>query len=121
METDIEGQASEGSQLKAWLDNDEVRKLEVIHYGEMGKLRTEFYYWLGQLFFVFQAEDHYKEPFGKVASTLENRCYFSQGRLVRWLGPEKTKLPLTGEAAVDMEKSLINQSGRYLAVAHENR
>ena len=95
--------------------------MEVIHYGEMGKLRMEFYYWLGLLCFVFQAEDHYKEPFGKVAGTLENRCYFSQGRLVRWLGPEKTELPLTGDAAVEMEKSLINQSGRYLAVAHKKQ
>jgi hypothetical protein len=121
VETDLEGESTEGSQLQAWLDGDDIRKLEVIHYGEMGRLRQEFYYWLGRLFFVFQAEDRYREPLGEVAGTLENRFYFSQGRLIRWLGPEKTEQPLTGEAAVEMEKSLNGRSDLYQAAVRTAR
>src|SRR5690606_38148888 len=40
---DIFGQSSEGGQAEVYYDGDDLKKMIITHYGEIGKIRTEYY------------------------------------------------------------------------------
>jgi hypothetical protein len=82
----LSGFSLEGGDLVAYLDGPAVVKIVANHYGEGGKATEEYYYWKGKLIFVYRKDYHYDKPMsGKVVRTEENRFYFDNGRLIRWI------------------------------------
>ena len=54
--------------------------------GESGKAVEEYYYRDGKLIFVYRKESTYDQPLsGKLVSTKENRFYFTNDKLIRWI------------------------------------
>jgi hypothetical protein len=85
----LSGFSLEGGELIAYLDGPAVVKIVANHYGEGGRTREEYYFASGKLIFAFQKESRYDRPLsGKVVRTIENRFYFENDRLIRWLGED---------------------------------
>jgi hypothetical protein len=88
---------------------DGLRKLVAKVYGEIGQAREEYYFWDDRLFFVLRVKLRYDKPFGKVVSKPEERFYFADDALIRWLDPRKKEVSAGPE---------MQQRGRdYLARA----
>lgn len=85
----LTGFSAEGGELLAWFHGPSVMKMVATFYGESGKAIEEYYFWNGQLILVFRTDNHYDKPLsGKVARKSENRLYFQDDRLIKWLGED---------------------------------
>jgi len=83
---ELSGFSAEGGELVAYFDGASVVKMAATHLGETGRALEEFYYRDGGLVFVFYRRETYDAPLsGKVSKTEEERFYFADGRLIRWL------------------------------------
>jgi hypothetical protein len=83
---ELSGFSTEGGELTAYFDGPAVAKMVATYLGESGRATEEFYFWNGDLIFVFRKESMYDKPLsGKIASSKESRFYFDKGRLVRWI------------------------------------
>ena len=93
VERDLAGLSAEGGRLVAFFDGDELKALHATFYGETGRALEEYYFDGGRLFFAYTKESRYDKPFGRVVAAPENRFYFRDGRLVRWLDPRGRPVP----------------------------
>ena len=84
----LTGFSLEGGEMTAYFDGPAVVKIAAIHFGESGRTVEEYYFQQDKLIFVFEKVLKYSFPLsGKVVSTRENRFYFQNGKMIRWLGP----------------------------------
>lgn len=96
---DLPGESAEGGELTGYFKKSSLRKLAAQFYGESGKAREEYYFWDGQLFFVLRTESHYTKPLsGVVKRKTEERFYFADTRLIRWLGADRKPRAMDAEA-----------------------
>lgn len=77
--------ASYPSNGKAWAKAGAVQKIEIVELDDSGDVVSEFYYAEGALVFVYEAVKGYRGTSGKQATVNEERLYFRDGRLVKWL------------------------------------
>lgn len=85
----LSGFSGEGGELVAYFHGPSVMKMVATFFGETGKAVEEYYFWNGQLIFVFSIESRYDRPLsGKVVKKAENRYYFKDDKLIKWLGEE---------------------------------
>lgn len=83
---ELSGFSLEGGQVIAYFDGPAIVKIVANHYGEMGRTMEEYYYSNGKLIFAFEKVFHYNKPMsGKVIRTTEDRYYFSDEKLIRWV------------------------------------
>ena len=83
---ELSGFSTDGGELVANFAGESVVKIAATHQGETGRSLEAFYYRGGKLIFVFHRRETYDEPMsGKVSKTAEERFYFADGRLIRWL------------------------------------
>jgi hypothetical protein len=79
-------------ELKGWKDGDELKKILVTVPGEDGDGSEEFYLENGKPLFVFS---HYRTAGpkeGKAPQRVENRFYFKDGKLFKWLSSERKEV-----------------------------
>ncbi|HEX3085968.1 MAG TPA: hypothetical protein VHP99_15655 [Pyrinomonadaceae bacterium] len=82
----LAGFSAEGGELVAYFHGPSVMKMVATFFGESGRAVEEYYFWNGQLIFVFHTDNHYDKPLsGKVARKIESRFYFKDDKLIRWL------------------------------------
>lgn len=95
---DLPDESTEGGELTAYFLDKSLRKLVAKFYGETGQAREEYYFWDDRLFFVLRVESRYDEPLsGKVISKSEERFYFADDALIRWLDPAKKEVSAGAE------------------------
>jgi hypothetical protein len=83
---ELAGFSAEGGQLMAYSHGPTIMKMVATFYGEGGRSTEEYYYWDGKLIFVFRTESRYDKPLsGKVVKKIENRFYFNDDKLIRWI------------------------------------
>ncbi len=110
---ELSGYSAEGGEMDAYLDNKSVMKIVAHFYGEMGRADEDYYFWDGQLIFVFRRESTYDRPLsGKIISTKENRFYFNKGHMIRWIGEN-------GRPVSDGKSSFKEKQDEYLANARK--
>lgn len=89
---DVFGSSSEGGLMTNYLEGKEIRKTVLERYGVMGKNNTEYYFAHGKLLFCWSVDSIYNKPAGmsgrRLQKTEQNRYYFHQQKMVRWLGPD---------------------------------
>lgn len=91
---ELSGYSDGGGTLDAYLDGKSVKKIVATHLGEAGKAVDEFYYWDGRLIFVFRKESRYDNPSSaKIVSTREDRFYFDNDQLIRWISEKGKQVP----------------------------
>ena len=82
----LSGFSAEGGELVAYFHGPSVMKMVATFFGESGRAVEEYYFWNGQLIFVFHTDNHYDKPLsGKVVRKIESRFYFKDDKLIRWL------------------------------------
>lgn len=103
---DIMGASTEGGDMTNYYFGKDEEKAVTNFLGEMGRARTEYYFEDGKLIFEFEIHKFYDRPMtGKVVRTEENRYYFHNQSLIRWIG---TKGQVEGKKLYpDKEKELL--------------
>jgi hypothetical protein len=82
----LSGYSAEGGELVAYFHGPSVMKMVATFLGESGRAVEEYYFWNGQLIFVFHTDNRYDQPLsGKVVRKTESRFYFNDDKLIRWL------------------------------------
>lgn len=113
---DLPEESTEGGQLTAYLKDSSVRKLSANFFGEMGRTLMEYYFWDSQLIFVLRVESRYTKILsGVVKSKTEERFYFADGSLIRWLDAEKKDVTASAEKAA-RERHLLTDAKKYSAM-----
>lgn len=113
---DLPDESTEGGELKAYFSDQSLRKLVAKFYGEAGQAREEYYFWDERLFFVLRSESRYDKPLsGKVKSKSEERFYFANDALIRWLDPRKKEVS-AGPELQRRGQDLLAQAKKYTAL-----
>jgi hypothetical protein len=82
---ELSGFSTEGGELTAYFEGSDLVKIAATFNGETNSWFEEFYYLKGKLMFVFRRQEIYDEPRAKVVKTKENRFYFKDDELIRWV------------------------------------
>ncbi|HYR74821.1 MAG TPA: hypothetical protein VEM96_03175 [Pyrinomonadaceae bacterium] len=83
---DLSGFSAEGGGLLAYFHGPSIMKMVATYFGESGKAAEEYYFWDGKLIFVLRTDFRYDKPLsGKVSRKTENRFYFSNHKLIKWI------------------------------------
>ena len=84
---ELDGFSIEGGELRACYAAVQLRKLTALYLGESGRAQEEFFFWDQELESALRIEARYTEPLsGVIAEETQERLYFVNGDLVRWLG-----------------------------------
>ena len=111
---ELSGYSAEGGELVAYFDGPKIMKIVATHYGEGGKALEEYYYWNDKLIFIFRKDSNYDKPgSGKVVSTAENRFYFSDDRLVRWIDESAKQIAPGNSEYLEKEKDYLKSSKEF--------
>jgi hypothetical protein len=109
---ELSGFSAEGGKLIAYFDGPAIVKITATYYGEGGRADEEYYYQDGKLIFIYRKDSTYSRPLsGKVIKIIENRFYFQNDRLIRWLNE-------TGKA-VSADDEYVKQQSEYLATSNQ--
>ena len=109
------GFSTEGGELVAYFDGASVLKMAATHLGETGRSLEEFYYRGGELIFVFYRRETYDAPMsGKVSKTAEERFYFADGRLIRWLDNRGRAVAPGRDAYREAQARYLDSSRRFV-------
>ena len=122
----IGDESTEGGEGIAYYRHDELLRIDVKLYGEMGRSEEEFYFHEGKLFFVFHQTFHYNapiyldpesaaememEPFSSEKTVVSpHRFYFHQDKLIRWLDHEKNEVPRSDPNFAREESSNLEEA-----------
>lgn len=115
---DLPDESAEGGELTAYFSHQSLRKLVAKLYGEIGQAREEYYFWDDRLFFVLRVESRYDKPFGKVVRKKEDRFYFADDALIRWLDPQKKEAP-AGAEMQQRGRDWLVRATKYSALARK--
>ena len=116
-------ESAEGGHGVACYEEDSIKLIEVVWFGEMGKSQIEYYFKEGQLFFAFSSDFVYNRPFymdeervkemedkeifeEEKTVVKENRFYFHEGKLIRWLDEEQKEKDAESPGFSEKEKAL---------------
>lgn len=110
---DLLGFSTEGGEMVVYLDGPAIVKMVATFYGETGKAFEEYYYRDHQLIFVFRKESRYDKPLtGRVVSSQEQRFYFNNGQLIKWLD-EKRRSVAAGREYSRKQEEILNSSREF--------
>ncbi|MGE5893920.1 MAG: hypothetical protein ACM34I_07680 [bacterium] len=124
--------STEGGVAKAFRDaKGNIRFIRVELYFESGKEFDEYYYRNGLLIFVFYEHHRYNVPFNvsqetakelgiepfdpKKTKITEDRYYFDNGAMIKWLDEEKKDVNKQSKEFRDATKEVIDFSNEMLA------
>jgi hypothetical protein len=111
---ELSGFSAEGGELVAFFDGPKIMKMVASHFGEGGKAVEEYYYWDDHLIFIFRKDSNYDKPgSGKVVRTSENRFYFSDDRLIRWVDENAKQVASGSSEYLEKEKDYLQLSGEF--------
>jgi len=97
--------------LTGWFDGTELRRVDSRVPGEDGDGKEEYYFDGGELLFAFR---HYKVAGAKGGAKpglVEDRFYFRDGRMFKWISTEKSPVdPSSEDFTIEEERLLANSS-----------
>lgn len=100
------------SEVRAWRDASGVRKIEVIDLDDSGSVVSEYYFSDAALVFAYVATKGWQD--GREVTRDEQRLYFSDGALVRWLAGMDKVLRSADDPAFEAESRLrVDAAGFY--------
>lgn len=111
---ELSGFSTEGGELIAYFDGPSIVKIAATYQGETGRSFEEFYYWNEKLIFVFRKQDTYDEPMsGRVVKTRENRFYFSNDELIRWINENAKQVAPSNNKYLETQTHYLSSSKRF--------
>ncbi len=111
---ELSGYSLEGGDLTAYFSGPAIVKMVANHYGESGSAVEEYYYSNEKLIFVYRKDFSYDRPMsGKVIATRESRFYYSDDRLIRWLGAGGKQMPTGSTEFEEKQKEFLEASSGF--------
>ena len=111
---ELSGFSAEGGTLAAYFDGPNIMKIAATFFGETGKSYEEYYYWDGKLIFVLRKESRYSKPLsGKVIATTENRFYFKDDQMIRWINGRGKQIAASASEYSDKQKEYLDGSKEF--------
>jgi hypothetical protein len=108
------GFSAEGGELVAYLSGPSIVKITATFFGEMGRATDEYYYSNDKLIFVFRKHSHYSGQLtGKVVRTTENRFYFKDDKLIRWIDEKGKPVSSAGSEFGAKESEYLASSKQF--------
>lgn len=110
--------SSEGGEVTAYKNSEEVKLIEAVYYGHMGKAKYEYYYKASKVYFVFIEEFNYNAPptqpsYDQEKTTKEeSRYYFWNDEMIRWIKP-------SGEYSDPVSTAFQEEAAKILKWASE--
>jgi|GEM_PF-3016005 len=131
-QAELSGYSTEGGSASAYRDTrGNIRFLKVELYGESGKVIEEYYLRNRQLIFVYSVRYQYNVPFyltpersseigseafdSKKTTVHEDRYYFDNHKLFRWINGEKKKISPDSKEFKKAEKYLLSSFNEFIA------
>lgn len=111
---DAPGATTEDGELIGYFLKDSIRLIEECLYGEMGKSQTFIYYDKGTPVFILQQESTYNVPYydstfnSRLTKVAEDRSYFYQGKMIRWIDAKKKVFSTRDKAYVENEAGALS-------------
>lgn len=102
-------------ELQGWTDGKELRKIVSIVPGEDGDGSEEYYLENGQPLFVFRRYNDINQDTGKVLARHEDRFYFKEGKLFKWLDTAKKPVKTTSEDFMAEAERLASNARSFIA------
>jgi hypothetical protein len=114
---DLPDESAEGGELTAYFKVSNLRKLSAKFFGETGKALEEYYFAENEVIFVLRVESRYTKPMsGVVKNRTEQRFYFADGKLIRWLNPDNKDVTADA-AAAERQRELLASAKKYSGMA----
>ena len=109
------GFSAEGGELIAYLNGPTIVKITATFFGELGRATDEFYYSNDKLIFAYRKHSHYSGHLtGKVVRTTENRYYFKDDKLIRWIGEDGKQVSPSAPEFSQGEARLLASSKQFI-------
>lgn len=106
------------AEVTGWNDDGDVRKIEIVYPGDHGATTEDYYYAAaddgGALTFVFQRIETAAAD-GSRSTTRENRYYFRDGQLFRWLDDKRKPVSPKSDEFSRAEQDLLDAADAALA------
>ena len=117
-ELNLEQRSLEGGWLQAYCDGPQVKKIFAEDDGETYTGTTSFYYDHDSLLFVFvrNGRGHMSDssgPYPKRTEFEEERFYFADGKLIRWLGNDGKPQDITTRTSERRGADMFAEGERY--------
>jgi hypothetical protein len=123
IEKDIYSESTEGGVMRAYHVDGETVLMHCEFYGEGGNIMEEFYFWNSELYFVYTVQELYNKPIymegSSVSEKIENRYYFHNGKMIRWLDKNKEKVNIYSDDYSKAERYLLDESVRLIGVFND--
>ena len=117
---ELDGYSGERGELTAYFQNGAPVKLVARHFFNTFRLTDELYFWQGRLLFVSTTKESYNDtisaPNLKIVSRTQNRYYFKNGQLWRWVD-DNGKIIGSGAEFEAQEKDQLTFAREMLAGA----
>lgn len=118
----LSGFSLEGGEMTAYFQGPAIMKITAIHYGEGGRTLEEYYYQDSKLIFVFEKVFQYDRPLsGKVVSAVENRFYYDNDRLIRWIDENGETAAVDAESHELKQKEWLGNSIKFTKAARSKK
>jgi hypothetical protein len=118
----LSGFSAEGGELNAFFHGPTVMKMVATFFGETGRTVEEYYFWNGQLIFILQTENRYDKPLsGKVVKKTENRFYFKDDKLIRWLDENGKEVASDSAEYGTKQTDYLKIAKQFVEGANSNR
>jgi hypothetical protein len=118
---ELSGFSAEGGQLIAYFDGPAIVKIAATYYGETGRTEEEYFYQDAKLIFVYRKESTYSRPMsGKVIRTKENRFYFQNDQLIKWLDENGKEVSSGPESKKEQDDYLATSNNFLTGVRSKN-
>lgn len=117
----LSGFSAEGGELVAYFHGPSVMKMVATFFGETGRSVEEYYFWNGQLIFVLSTDNRYDKPFGKVVRKSENRFYFKDDKLIRWLGEDHKEIAADSAEYAPKQADYLKMSKQFVEGAKSSK
>jgi hypothetical protein len=119
---ELSGFSTEGGEAVAYFDGKAIMKIATTHLGETGRAFEDFYYWDEKLIFVYRKREAYDKPFSaKVISTTENRFYFSDDKLIRWIDENAKQVAPGGSEYQEQQDTYLRASQQLVEGARSRK
>jgi hypothetical protein len=114
----LEQRSVEGGWLEAHCDGSELKKIFAEDDGETYTGTTSYYYDHDSLFFIFVRNGHghmteTSGPYPKRTEFEEERLYFADGKLIRWLGQNNKPHDVTTRASERHGADMLAEGNHY--------
>lgn len=107
--------STDGGKVEASCKGSETRRIVAIDYGEHGSSTTNFYFWNNSLFFVQILSQRSDELYGAAVESSDDRLYYLDGKLVKWLDVKNAPQPINTSEARQTDRSVKKDAALFFA------